>query len=62
MITLRELSLGDTFEESDGIIIAAVDATESPDLGSRFEVKGYPTIKYFAKGAADVAEEYTGGR
>jgi protein disulfide-isomerase A6 len=39
-----------------------VDATASPDLGSRFEVKGYPTIKYFAKGAADTPEEYTGGR
>jgi hypothetical protein len=39
-----------------------VDATESPDLGSRFEVKGYPTIKYFDKGSPDVPEDYTGGR
>ena len=53
---------GDTFDTSDGIIIAAVDATESSELAERFEVKGYPTIKYFAKGSADVPEEYTGGR
>lgn len=53
---------GDTFEEGDGIIIAAVDATAASDLGSRFEVKGYPTIKYFPKGAANAPEEYDGGR
>ena len=52
---------GDAFSPADGIVIAAVDATESPDLGSRFEVKGYPTIKYFAKGS-QAPEEYTGGR
>ena len=27
--------------------LAAVDATASPDLGQKFEVKGYPTVKYF---------------
>jgi protein disulfide-isomerase A6 len=53
---------GDTFTQSDGIIIAAVDATASSDLAQRFEVKGYPTIKYFEKGSPDVPEDYTGGR
>ena len=30
--------------------LAAVDATKESKLGKRFEVKGYPTIKYFKKG------------
>ncbi len=28
----------------------AVDATVETDLGSKFSIKGYPTIKYFFKG------------
>ena len=31
-------------------VLAAVDATLDKDLGERYEVKGYPTIKYFAGG------------
>merc|ERR1711944_397988 len=30
--------------------LAAVDATKESKLGKRFEVKGYPTVKYFKKG------------
>jgi len=52
---------GDLFTESDDIIIAAVDATESKNLASKFEIKGFPTIKFFPKGSTK-AEEYTGGR
>ncbi|XP_078661185.1 uncharacterized protein LOC144905411 isoform X1 [Branchiostoma floridae x Branchiostoma belcheri] len=33
----------------DGIL-AAVDATKSPQVAKRFEVKGYPTVKYFKDG------------
>jgi len=54
---------GDTFLESDDIVIAAVDATAAGKIASRFEVKGYPTIKFFAKGAsAAKPEDYSGGR
>lgn len=53
---------GDTFTESDGIIIAAVDATQANDIASRYDVKGYPTIKYFPKGDVGAPQDYTGGR
>ena len=43
------------------IILAAVDATAVASLAKKFDVKGYPTIKYFPKGSTK-AEEYDGGR
>lgn len=52
---------GATFDESDGIVIADVDATENQALAQKFGVQGYPTIKYFPKGSTD-AEEFEGGR
>jgi protein disulfide-isomerase A6 len=52
---------GETFQDGDGITIAAVDATEHPDLASEYGVQGYPTIKYFAAGSKE-PEEYMGGR
>ena len=41
------------------IPIAKVDATEEKDLGTRFDVKGYPTLKIFRKGKEF---EYNGPR
>ena len=38
----------------------AVDATIEHELGSKFSVKGYPTIKYLYKG--QFVEDYNGGR
>ena len=46
-------------EVSDNVVIAEVDATEEKDLGSEYDVKGYPTLKWFVKGKE---EEYSGGR
>ena len=52
---------GDTFTSDDGIIIAAVDATAHSAIAKRFDVKGYPTIKYFPKGST-TPKDYDGGR
>jgi len=37
-------------EEGIDGVLAAVDATKERRLGERFEVKGYPTLKYFKDG------------
>jgi len=44
--------------------LAALDATAHTVTASRFQIQGYPTIKYFAAGAKayDSAEDYGGGR
>jgi protein disulfide-isomerase A1 len=39
--------------------VAKVDVTENKELGERFEIKGFPTLKWFVNG---VPSEYTGGR
>jgi len=46
-------------KESPPLNIAKVDATVQKDLGKRFEVSGYPTLKFFVNG---VPSEYNGGR
>eukprot|EP01116_Phalansterium_solitarium_P009009 TRINITY_DN22_c0_g1_i1.p1 TRINITY_DN22_c0_g1~~TRINITY_DN22_c0_g1_i1.p1 ORF type:complete len:372 (-),score=196.29 TRINITY_DN22_c0_g1_i1:538-1599(-) len=53
--------IADTFASSKDVVIAKVDADSHRDLGSRFGVQGFPTLKFFQKGSKE-AEAYEGGR
>jgi len=49
------------FSKFGEVLIAKVDADQHKDLGGRFAVKGFPTLKWFPKGSTE-PEEYSGGR
>eukprot|EP00879_Flechtneria_rotunda_P001267 GHRR01001414.1.p1 GENE.GHRR01001414.1~~GHRR01001414.1.p1 ORF type:complete len:273 (+),score=98.07 GHRR01001414.1:54-872(+) len=47
------------------VVVAKVNADEHRSLGEKFGIRGYPTIKYFARGKAatsDNSQPYEGGR
>jgi len=43
------------------VVVAAVDADKHRDLGGRFGVQGFPTLKWFPAGST-TPEDYNGGR
>ncbi|KAI4243581.1 MAG: hypothetical protein L6R40_003405 [Gallowayella cf. fulva] len=45
----------------DKVVIGKVDADEHKDLGRKFGVQGFPTLKWF-DGKSDTPEDYNGGR
>jgi len=53
--------VGTAFAKIPGVVVAKVDADAHKDLGSRFGVKGYPTLKWFPKGSTEPVD-YAGGR
>ncbi len=54
--------LAATFKDSpSSVLIAKVDADAHKELATKFEVKGFPTIKWFPKGSL-TPEDYEGGR
>lgn len=56
----EELASTFAFAE-DKVTVAKVDADANRDLGKRFGIQGFPTIKWF-DGKSDKPEEYNGGR
>ncbi|KAI7884214.1 disulfide isomerase [Lichtheimia hyalospora FSU 10163] len=57
--------LGEAFATvQDRVVIAKVNADEQRDLGARFGIQGFPTLKWFPKGVTtpDGIEDYRGGR
>lgn len=57
--------LGSAYEGEKNVLIAKVDADKYRDLGERFGVQGFPTIKYIPAKAGrpeELAEDYNGGR
>jgi len=48
------------FAGESNCVVANVDADAHRELGTKFDVSGFPTIKFFPKGSK--AEEYNGGR
>jgi len=53
--------VGDAFAKYPEVVIAKVDADAHKDLGGRFGVRGFPTLKFFPKGKTE-PEDYSGGR
>lgn len=53
--------VGKAFENVDNVLIAKVDADGERELGGRFGVKGFPTLKFFPKGSTEPID-YNGGR
>lgn len=49
-------TLAASFESSKDVVIAKVDADAHKELGSRFDVHGYPTLKWFPKGSTTPEE------
>lgn len=49
-------------DDSIDAVLAKVDATVEKDLATKYEVKGFPTLKFFTGGDVDSPAEYSGGR
>ncbi|CAG8566330.1 13277_t:CDS:2 [Dentiscutata erythropus] len=55
--------LADAFSHAkDRVIIANVNADEYRDLGTRFGVSGFPTLKWFGQNELDSPSDYSSGR
>jgi len=48
--------------DASSVVIAKVDATEEADIGESQKIEGFPTLKWFPKGASAVPVDYQGAR
>lgn len=53
--------VGEAFASEGSVLIAKVDADAEKALGSRFGIRGFPTLKFFPRGSTE-PEDYQGGR
>ncbi|KAL3899534.1 MAG: hypothetical protein SGCHY_001968 [Lobulomycetales sp.] len=54
--------LADAFSYSKSVVIAKIDADKEREIGQKFGVKGFPTLKWFPEGETSTPIDYTGGR
>mmetsp|Transcript_22959 Transcript_22959/g.49559 ORF Transcript_22959/g.49559 Transcript_22959/m.49559 type:complete len:140 (-) Transcript_22959:382-801(-) len=55
--------LGDEYADSTSVVVGDADCTaDGKELCDEFEVRGYPTIKYFTGETGPKGEAYNGGR
>jgi len=54
--------LGSEYASSSSVVVADVDCTVESDLCGKYDVKGYPTIKYFTPETDEKGADYSGGR
>lgn len=50
--------MGDAFAGNKDVVIAKVDADQHRELGSRFGIQGFPTLKFFPKGSTEPQEYF----
>ena len=54
--------LGDEYASSSSVVVADVDCTVENELCQKYDVQGYPTIKYFTSESPEKGSDYQGGR
>jgi protein disulfide-isomerase A6 len=54
--------LSTEYASSSSVVVADVDCTVEQDLCSDYDVRGYPTIKYFSSDSPEKGTDYSGGR
>ncbi|KAL9652998.1 hypothetical protein ABK040_015513 [Willaertia magna] len=50
------------FVNEDNVVVAKLDADKHRDVASKFGIQGYPTLKFFPRGADKQPEDYNAGR
>jgi len=51
-----------SFVGENKVVIASVNAEAARDLATKYDVSGYPSLRWFAPGSKDKPEVYDGGR